>query len=95
MREFTPCCNRRLVLEETVRSCSSVWPREGIRLAVLEGAGQEKAAHPHMEWGRQMTYVGTCQVWVNANHSGLREAPRGSGGRNAEMILSFRYSSSR
>ena len=32
---------------------------------------------------------------INADHSGPREARLGSGGRNAEMILSFRYSSSR
>jgi hypothetical protein len=32
---------------------------------------------------------------VYADHSGPREARRGSGGRNAVMILSFRYSSSR
>lgn len=32
---------------------------------------------------------------VYADHSGPRKARRGSGGRNAVMILSFRYSSSR
>ena len=41
--------------------------------------------------GRYLLYF----FWVYADHSGPREPPRGSGGRNAEMILSFRYCSSR
>jgi len=41
------------------------------------------------------TSVAPLLHWVYADHSGPREARRGSGGRNAVMILSFRYSSSR
>ena len=43
--------------EETARPYLDAAAREGKDRVVLIGVAQEKARHPHMDWGREMAYI--------------------------------------
>ena len=48
----------RVVLIGIAQEKASVWRS-------WKGKGQETAAHPHMEWGREMAYINPpCEAWA-------------------------------